>query len=205
MLDSASNITKLLLDILEITFVGVVVFALTYLFIGQPLEITGDSMSPTFLDGEQIVAEKISGAFADVQRGDIVVFNHPEQEGYYVIKRVVGLPDEMIRISNGRVFINGSTLQEDYLEEVATEGYGELLEDIDIKIPEKHYVLLGDNRGVSTDSRKWGFIPEEEIVAKSLLVYYPIGSVRISDSDIGVQLLKEKLVNLKDKALASFE
>ncbi len=187
MLSSASNISKFILDVVEITFVGVAVFILTYLFIGQPLQISGDSMHPTLVDGEQIVAEKISGK---IKRGDIVVFAHPENPQTLIIKRVIGLPGEGFKISANKVYIDNMQLDESYSSNL-TQGKGYLQENVEYTVPHNAYVVLGDNRENSIDSRDWGYLEKSKIVGKSFVVYYPLTKVRISDTNVGVKGLVE--------------
>ena len=169
-----------LIEFSEAFFVSGATILLVFWLIGQPLQVTGDSMLPTFSDHEQIVAEKLSFKFNRPARGDVVIFRHPDNKRVFAIKRVVGLPGEKIGISGGKVLINGQELPEPYLvDETQTWGNIFLKEDQPAEIPENSYILLGDNRRVSLDSRAWGFVPEEDLIGKPVLVYSPISSFRI--------------------------
>ena len=171
---------KTLLDLLEYVIIGIAIFGLTYVFAGLLLRVTGDSMVPNFHDGEQIIAEKISVKFEDPKRGEIIIFNHPTYPGRLVIKRVVGLPGEIIKISAGKIYINDAMLAEEYLGSEGATKAGEILaENVSYEIPGDSYILLGDNRANSTDSREWGPVKRTEIVAKGFLVYYPLSQMRI--------------------------
>lgn len=171
---------KTLMDIFEYMIIGAAVFGLTYVFAGQLLRVAGDSMVPNFHDGEQIVAEKISLKLNNPKRGDILVFNHPTFPGRFVIKRVIGLPGETIKISEGSVYINNVLLQESYLDPGVKTTSGKYLEEnMEVIVPSNSYILLGDNRSNSTDSREWGPIKKETIEGKGLLVYYPFNKIRI--------------------------
>lgn len=150
-----------------------------YFFVGQLLEVTGDSMYPTFYDKEQIIAEKLSIKVKDLKRGEILIFEHPFEKGRLLIKRLTGLPGETIRIRGGKVFINNVALEEPYLDNITTEGQSFLKEGLEYKIPENAYVMMGDNRIKSTDSREWGFVKKDLIVGRGVLVYYPLNRIRL--------------------------
>lgn len=187
----SSKILNFFLDLVEVTIVGVAVFVIVYLFIGQPLEITGTSMEPTLDNGEMIIAEKMTSRLDKLERGDIVVFKQPENPNIFVIKRIVGLPGETLTLSEKSVYINGSMLEEDY---VKTHQALLTAQDKDIEIPQDSYFLMGDNRANSTDSRKWGPILEQDIVGKAVIVFSPISNARLIESDLSVQNFKAKLL-----------
>ena len=171
---------EILLDFLEITLIGVTVFILVYLFVGQLLEVTGNSMVPTLVDNEQLVAEKLTKKFKPLERKEIVIFRHPENNRRLFIKRIVGVPGDVIMISEGDVYINGSKLNEPYLLNMSsTTGNKNIEEGSSYKIPENFYVLMGDNRAESSDSRQFGPISSELIVGRAMLVYYPFSNIRI--------------------------
>lgn len=177
------SIGNLILDFLELVLISAVVFIVVYFFVGQLLEVSGESMEPTLRDKERLIAEKLSIKFKELQRGDIVIFvnpKYPEQNQRLIIKRVVGLPGETIQISEGKVIINDITLQEDYLpENTITAGRSALEEGASYRIAEDSYVLLGDNREHSRDSREWGAIKIDSIVGRAFFVYYPVSSARL--------------------------
>lgn len=142
--------------------------------------VSGNSMLPNFHDKEQLVAEKISLNFRPIQRGDIVIFEHPEYPKKLVIKRVVGMPKETIIISQGKVLLDGKPLEEPYVhEQNQTRGKRVIKEDTTYQIPENSYVLLGDNRSNSIDSREWGAVPAENIIGRAFMVYYPLTNFRL--------------------------
>ncbi|MEN9389331.1 MAG: hypothetical protein RLY61_415 [Candidatus Parcubacteria bacterium] len=170
------SLISAIIDLVEILFIGVAVFVLVYLFVGQPLEITGTSMEPTLHDKEMIIAEKLSSKMAKLERGDIVVFKQPENRTIFVIKRIIGLPGETIHLQQDEpVSVNGKGLTEKYLiEETPYTG-----EEITVTVPPDAFYLMGDNRKNSTDSRKWGPIPQEDVIGKAVLVFNPISDARI--------------------------
>jgi signal peptidase I len=193
-------------DLLEVSLVGIIVFLVVYFFVGELLQISGTSMHPTLQDGERMISEKLSLKFRELERGEVVIFSSPKSPKRLkelVVKRVVGLPGESLRISKGRVYINGNILEERYLDpneiteiDPATPildagvaqstasseklhiDTSEMREGETYEIPDNAYVLMGDNRDQSRDSRDWGAISRDNIVGRALLVYYPISKFR---------------------------
>mgnify|MGYP001206375710 CR=1 FL=1 len=169
-----------LFDILELTIISLTIFLVIYLFVGQLLEVTGDSMNPTFYDQEQVLAEKVSKKLKPYERGDIVIFRHPEKNERLLIKRVIAMPFDNFKISGGKVYINGEVLEEPYLADgVKTFGGNYFNEDKEYTIPRYTYVLMGDNREKSSDSRVFGPIRSQLIIGRAALVYYPLNNFRI--------------------------
>lgn len=167
-------------DFTEVLIIGVAVFALAWVFLAEPLEVTGDSMEPTLHNKEQILVEKVSMNFDELQRGDIIVFNSPENPKILVIKRIIGIPGDIVVIEDNAVILNGQQLKELYLKEgTITEAKNTLEEGVKTQVPFNSYIVLGDNRTNSTDSRDFGPIKEEEIVGKAIMVYYPFSNNRM--------------------------
>ena len=175
----SKNVSRLLYELCEIIFISIAVAALTYIFAGQFLEVSGDSMKPTLADKEQILAEKLSIKYQGLKRGDIAIFYSPEQPDKLIVKRIVGLSGETIKISNGIVFINDNPINEAYIDKSqVTLGKGSIVQDTNYVIPNDKYVVLGDNRQHSIDSRDWGMLEKNKILGKALLVYSPIKNFR---------------------------
>lgn len=123
---------------------GVVRFAV------QRVDFYGNSMNPTFVEGDVLLVEKLSVRFTDIRRFDVVVFRYLYQDDQYYIKRVVGLPGETIQIMDGAVWLDGSPLEDEY-GTVPIEDPGRASEPI--LLGENEYFVLGDNRNDSSDSR----------------------------------------------------
>ncbi|KKS34236.1 signal peptidase I [candidate division WWE3 bacterium RIFOXYB1_FULL_43_24] len=175
-----SSIKNTIADIIELFLIGTTVFILVYILVGQFLEVSGSSMYPYLHDREQIIAEKLSIKFDPVKRGEVIIFWHPKTKSDLLVKRVIGLPGEIIKIQNGFVFINGKKLEEPYLSEaVVTRATDFLTEGQEHKIAEDYYIVMGDNRSESTDSRYWGPIQKETIIGRALLVFYPFENIRL--------------------------
>jgi signal peptidase I len=126
----------------------------------KPIRVAGQGMMPTLREGEQFVLWKGVGS---INRGDIVAFLYPDDPSKSYIKRVIGMPGEEVMIENGRVLINGSPLDEPYLNE---EYRSADTMPAPIHVKDHHYFVLGDNRPKSSDSRYWGTVPEKYIYGK---------------------------------------
>lgn len=163
---------------IEAFIISVAVVMFVFWFVGQPLEIEGDSMYPAYEDGEQIIAAKISVKLNGPQRGDVVIFRHPERNLAYAIKRVIGIPGDTFEIKEGGVYINGTKLEEPYTTDI-TEGKSYFAEGQTYDVPADKYILMGDNRDESLDSRIWGYIDIESIVGIPFVVYSPLSNFRI--------------------------
>jgi signal peptidase I len=123
-------------------------------------------MRPTLEDGEFVLVSKLNYRFGAVERGDIIVFHYPMNPEQELIKRVIGLPADHIVVQNGVVSVNGQVLDEPYI--AATPLYtGEWV------VPAGQFFVLGDNRNDSSDSHSWGFLPYENVVGKSVVIYWP--------------------------------
>ena len=167
-------------ETLIIVLIAVAVFfGLRYTI--QTYIVNGLSMEPNYWNNEWIIVEKLAYKFANVQRGDIIVFQPPISSTKPFIKRIIGLPGETVEIQNGTVDIrkaDGSviTLQEPYIKEPFSSNYTSIV------IPPNEYFVMGDNRNHSTDSRYWGFVARQQIVARPLVIYFSVA--RSSTTDV---------------------
>lgn len=139
------------------TLICIVIFSFV-----RPATVKQDSMQPTFDDGNRVLCVKL---ISDPNRGDIVIFKTNEGENY--IKRIIGLPGETIKIQDGEIYINGKKQKQTYTKDNRTGG------NIECKIPDDEYFVLGDNREVSIDSRDFGTIKREQIKLKVVLSLLP--------------------------------
>ena len=125
----------------------------------RKLNIKGQSMSPTLMDGEEVLGTPTLGTLT---RGDIVGFRYPKDESKSFVQRIVGMPGDQIRSENGVVLINDKVLPEPYVVEAnrMADSWGP------IQVPEGKYFTMGDNRRNSSDSRSWGLVGRDAIWAK---------------------------------------
>ena len=169
-----------LLDILETIVIAGVVFAIFYFLIAQPHQVQGDSMFPNLKTSEFILTNKLSLRFNELERGDIIVFKYPRNQRVDYIKRIIALPNEEIMIKNNEVFIfnnenpSGFKLEEDYLtQDIITTGRVTIQEGQKFLVDENSYVVFGDNRERSSDSREWGIVNKDLILGKAWIRYWP--------------------------------
>lgn len=163
-----TTLYNILCDVLCV--VTSVILAVMYMdnvgFIGR---IPSESMVPNYNIGDKIYVNRLSYIREEPQRGEVVVFNSWEDPEIKFIKRVVGLPGDVIDIKDGKVILNGEVLDEIY-----TNGSTETLENIRVvnisyplTIPEDYYFVMGDNRENSADSRVYGLLKSEDIVGEA--------------------------------------
>lgn len=137
------------------------------LFVGQPKQLNGRAMEPTYKDGQYVMMSKLAYNSSNPKRGDVVVFQYPIDTRIELPKRIIGLPGDSVKIQEGKVYINGTALDEPYLAKDIDTLPGDFLEGgRTIIVPENEYFVLGDNRDFSADSRMWGFVPRGNILGR---------------------------------------
>lgn len=141
-------------------------------FIVQAYKIPATSMLPTLMVGDRILVNKNPFTRHAVRRGDIIVFRFPEDKSKDFVKRVIGLPGETIRISDGVVSIDGQPLDEDYAFTDLSVAHKKVLEFASYVVPENNLFVLGDNRSHSYDSRFWGPVPIADVKGKVWRIYW---------------------------------
>ena len=130
------------------------------------------SMEPTLNQGYLLVVNKLAYKIGEPKHGDIIVFHYEGNKDQDYIKRVIGLPGDTVKVSNGTVEVNGTQLLEPYLSAPpAYEGTW--------TVPEGSLFVLGDNRNSSSDSHDWGFVNQDWVVGKAILVYWPLDQIRL--------------------------
>jgi len=175
-----SSIWSAIVDIIETVVVAAAIFVVVYLFLLQPHQVKGASMEPNFHDGEYILTDKISYRFADPKRGDVIVFKSPTNQDVDFIKRIIALPGEKIEIKNRNIVIynsenpSGFILPESYEVNDPISGGSYFREGKVVEVPSDNYIVFGDNRTHSFDSREWGPLPKNSIIGKAWVRYWPI-------------------------------
>ena len=165
---------RLVREIIE-TIVLTILMFLVIRFAVQNFNIEGTSMEPSLHNTELILVDKWSYLFHAPDRGDVIVFVAPPDPSQDYIKRIVAVPGDVLTIHDTTVIVDGVTLKEPY---VAPQNQGnpyafKVINNM--TIPPNDYFVLGDNRGGSSDSRNWGFVPRANIIGKAALVYWPLG------------------------------
>jgi signal peptidase I len=158
---------RTLRDTLETIFLAVALFLIINV-VSERIRVESVSMQPTLFPGDFVIVNKLAYQFSHIpRRGDVIVFKYPpDPESIPYIKRVIGLPGDQIHISDGKVYINGQLMMEPYLK-VTTKLGG------DWTVPSDQIFVMGDNRNNSSDSRKWGFVPLENIIGRAEVIYLP--------------------------------
>jgi len=165
-------------DNLQLIVIALCLALLLRIFIAEPRYIPSDSMLPTLEMGDRLIVEKISYRLRPPATGDIIVFDPPPQLqklGYAkdqaFIKRVVGESGQIVRIDNGKVYLNGQPLVEDYIAEPPAYKWGPQ------QVPEQEVFVMGDNRNNSNDSHVWGFLPKNKIIGRAWLRFWPLDRI----------------------------
>lgn len=155
---------------------ALMIAALVVVFIVQPVKVEGTSMLPRLHDGERIFVNKLiyyeEYRWAPkVDRGDIVVFWFPDDPSKSYIKRVIGLPGDTVEVRDGVVRVNGSELDEPYLDKKLSLSPRS---QAPVQVKPGYYFVMGDNRDNSSDSRTWGLVPKKYVYGKALFRYWPL-------------------------------
>ena len=157
---------KIFRDIIAPVLLGIAVLALFHITMGS-FKVYGSSMLPTIEEGQYIIVSKATYFFGSPHRGDIIVFESPQDPKTDLIKRVIGLPGDTVEITDDKVTVNGTTLTEPYTLE--PPHYFMMPEEI----PNGHYFVLGDNRNNSSDSHRGWTVPGQNIIGKAWITYWP--------------------------------
>jgi signal peptidase I len=177
-------------EILETIILTILIFLLVRSVV-QNFKVEGRSMEPTLESGQYLLINKavywrldtLRSAFAfqregapvdsptyifgAPQRGDVIVFQYPKDRSRDFIKRIIALPGETVEIRGGKVYVNGAALRESFQLEHPNYIYEPT------RVPPGNYFVLGDNRNNSSDSHVWGMVPEENIIGRAWLRYWP--------------------------------
>jgi signal peptidase I len=198
-----------------ISIIVIAIFIIT--FCVQPFRIPSESMESTLLVGDFLLVDKQATALdggggllpvAAIRHGDIVVFHDPVDASLHLVKRVIGLPGDRIRLRGGRVYLNGNPIPEPYavyrpsppdnfrdnfprLQSADPDinstwwiKMRNLIDNGELIIPTGNYFVMGDNRNDSEDSRYWGFVPRSAIVGKPLLIYFSLRQPSLDESSV---------------------
>ncbi len=160
-------------EVIEVLAVALISFFLIKTLVVQPFIVNGPSMEPTFYSNQYVLVDEITYKFREPQRGEIVVFRNPRNESEFYIKRIIGLPGEVVTVTDNEVDINGKKLNESYI----TVKNGMMQKDFTLKTSE--YFVMGDNRPQSFDSRGWGPLDKKEIIGMVRLRFLPFKNLTL--------------------------
>lgn len=175
--EEVSFISKLKSKLIEaiefIAIVGAILVVIRF-FIAEPHKVSGNSMIPNFHNGDYIITNKLAVKFGTPQRGEVIILQNPRNFEQIFIKRVIGLPNDHIRISGNQVYVNNLPINEPYLPpNTITQGGTFYPENVEAVVPEGQYFVMGDNRTGSSDSREWGGVTFNKIIGQAYLRYWP--------------------------------
>jgi signal peptidase I len=209
------------------------VFVIT--FIAQAFQIPSESMEKTLLIGDYLLVDKVHYGqggvwkwlmpYSEISRGDIVVFRYPVHPSQHFVKRVIGIPGDHVHLYRGKVFVNGSVVDDsrfaihnnqefeayrdnfpsgNYISpEVNSSWWVEMHSVVhqgEVVVPPGKYFVMGDNRDKSLDSRYWGFVPRENIIGRPFLIYWSVRRPESIPPDGRLERLLYTLVHLPEDA-----
>lgn len=160
-------------DLVKFALLALLIVVPIRIFIAQPFIVRGQSMVPTFQNGEYLIVDQLSYRFHPPARGDVIIMRYPKDPSVFFIKRVIGLPGETVELAGSKVLIEktGSptlTLTEPYVASDRLEN-----EYMTYTLGPTDYFVMGDNRIESSDSRSWGLLPQSDIVGRALVRLLP--------------------------------
>jgi signal peptidase I len=183
---------KRVLEYAAIVIVAVLVALAVQAWLLKPYRIPSGSMLDTLRPGDRVLVNRVVYHLRDPQRGDVIVFNYPQDPDVVFIKRVVGLPGDLLEVRDGRLLVNGRRAAEPYVHRSRGRAdptlaqaaiAGSTLHDPwslaePYRVPAGNYFVMGDNRTDSDDSRDWGTVPRTAIVGEGLATYWPLSRLR---------------------------
>jgi len=168
------NFLNIIWEITQTILIALLIVIPIRLFLFQPFLVKGQSMEHNFHDGNYLIVDEISYRFRNPQRGEVIVFKYPYDTSKRFIKRIIALPNEKIKIANGKITISdkeGKTVlldEQEYLSaDIFTAG------NLEVQLNEGEFFVLGDNRFFSSDSRTWGIVPKKNIIGRVYVRIFP--------------------------------
>jgi signal peptidase I len=168
-----------LTEIIKFSLVALLIVLPIRMFVAQPFIVSGASMETTFSTGEYLIVDQLSYYFEEPSRGDVIIFRYPKDPSKFFIKRVIGIPGDMVTVDGNTVTIvndahpDGVVLDESYIHEMTPNT------TLSETLGEGEYFVMGDNRDASSDSRMWGVLQRERIIGKAFLRLFPLSEVSI--------------------------
>lgn len=173
-------------DVIKLVILAFIIVWPIHRFVFQPFYVVGPSMEPSFYDNEYLIIEKITYRFREPKRGEVIVFQSPSNPKDYLIKRIIGLPNEKILIEKGDIlientqFVQGLELKEDTYLASGTTTPGQ----INVELQGDQYYVLGDNRNMSLDSRVFGPVSRENISGRAWFRGWPFKEIGLIEMPI---------------------
>lgn len=195
--DEIYGVGSFLWEVIKVFFWALIIIIPIRTFLFQPFFVQGASMEPNFENGDYLIINELGykeadinigglhilsvDSFKELKRYDVAVFRYPVNPRQFFIKRVIGLPGERVKIENGKIKIYNNQNPDGFI--LDESGYLSLnmftTGDIDIKLEDDQYFVLGDNRRASYDSRAWGAVPKNDVIGKVLIRAWPVSKAEI--------------------------
>jgi signal peptidase I len=166
---------RMIIDTLQTIVLALIFYFAIDTFIGR-VQVLNVSMLPTLHEGQFLLVNRFAYKQGNFERGDIIIFHNPTNPEEDYIKRLVGIPGDVIDIENGVVRVNSELLEEPYISE-PPQYAGEWT------VPDGYLFVLGDNRNSSYDSHSWGYLPQENVIGKAIVIYWPPKEIQIIRHD----------------------
>jgi signal peptidase I len=160
-------------EFLRTVVVAFVLAQLIMVSVAQAFQVEQYSMEPTLLPHDRVLVDKLSYRLRGPRRGDVIVLRYPLNPERNYIKRIVALPGDTVEIRAGRLYVNGTPVDEPYLNGTPQGSFGP------VTVPAGAVFVLGDNRNNSEDSRSFGPLKTEFVVGQALLIYWPPARLRL--------------------------
>ena len=165
---------------IQVIVIALIVALPIRFFVAEPFIVNGASMDPTFSTGQFLIVDRLTYRFEEPKRGDVIVFEYPNDPSVYYIKRIIGLPKEIVSIKKGKVSIANQENPEGFeLDESYIDAAHASVDTLTVTLGANEYFVMGDNRSQSSDSRVWGPLNENFIVGRPIVRLLPFGSLSV--------------------------
>lgn len=178
--ETKQSVGAFFLEIIKFALIAVIIVIPIRVYVAQPFIVNGSSMDPTFATGQYLIIDELTYHLNEPQRLDVIVFNFPQDQSKFFIKRIIGLPGETVSIAGTAVTIlnkehpEGMTLHEPYINENNLRN-----NTLTITLRNNEYFVMGDNRAASFDSRDWGPLERGLVVGRAFIRLFPVQNLNV--------------------------
>jgi len=171
-------------ELVRFTIIAIAIVVPIRIFIAQPFIVSGSSMDPTFENGQYLIVDEISYRLQNPARNDVVVFRYPNDPKKFFIKRIIGLPNEEVKIHGSEITIvnkenpDGFQLDQSYIKNISIDR------DMTFQLKDNEYFVMGDNRTASSDSRYWGSVNKDLLIGKVFLRLLPLNKIGVTPGKV---------------------
>ncbi len=165
---------------IQVIIIALVISLPIRFFIAEPFIVNGASMDPTFSTGQFLIVDRLSYRFESPSRGDVIVFEYPNNPSVYYIKRIIGLPGETLHIKDGKItVVNTAHPQGIQLDETYIDPAHASHDTLNVTLGPTEYFVMGDNRAQSSDSRSWGPLDQHFIIGRPIVRLLPPSAISV--------------------------